>query len=309
MGVGIAPESRERLFQDFEQADASTTRHYGGTGLGLAITRRLAQLMDGEVGAHSTPGAGSHFWFMARLRHGQGLAPGAGSDDMATPTERVGEVADTQTQLRLRHGGARVLVAEDNEINRELALAWLEGIDLAVDTAEDGRQAVAMAQARVYDLVLMDMQMPYLDGPAATRAIRALPGWAQVPILALTANAFEDNRQTCAQAGMNDFIVKPVQVSALYDTLLKWLDVGAARGAGNSRAAAEGKAQPQPPAVQAVLNQLEHLLALSDAAAITLFEAHADDLQRALGPLCDLLAHQIRQFSFDRARETLRRLR
>ena len=313
-GVGIAPEALERLFEDFEQADASTTRHYGGTGLGLAITRRLAQLMDGEVGAHSTPGAGSRFWFTARLRPGQGLAAEAGSDDLPTASNGGVEVFDAQTLLRLRHGGARVLVAEDNDVNRELALAWLEGVDLAADTAEDGRQAVAMAQACVYDLVLMDMQMPYLDGPAATRAIRALPGWADVPILALTANAFDDNRQTCEQAGMNDFIVKPVQVSALHDTLLKWLDIGAAQKAA-SRAAPDDIAQagpppqPHPPAVKAVLNQLDHMLALSDAAAITLFESHEAALRGALGPPGDLLAQQIKQFAFDRARQTLRRLR
>ena len=308
-GVGIAPEPLRRLFQDFEQADASTTRQYGGTGLGLAITRRLAQLMDGDVGAQSTPGAGSRFWFTARLGRGQGPAPLARSVERTGAPEPAAAPADPQTRLRLRHGGARVLVAEDNEINRELALAWLEGIGLVVDTAEDGRRAVAMAKAHVYELVLMDMQMPYLDGPAATRVIRALPGWANVPIVALTANAFEDNRLACEQAGMNDFIVKPVQVSLLYETLLKWLDFGAAQRLAHSHAAAVAHTQPQATAVQALLDQLDQLLALSDAAALTLFEAHAAELRQALGAPGDLLAHQVRQFAFDRALETLRRLR
>ena len=308
-GLGIAPEPLRRLFQDFEQADASTTRQYGGTGLGLAITRRLAQLMDGEAGAESTPGVGSRFWFTALLSRGLGAAPVAPRPEWTGAAEGATEVTDAQTRIRLRHGGARVLVAEDNEVNRELALAWLEGIGLAVDTAEDGRQAVAMAKAQVYDLVLMDMQMPYLDGPAATRVIRALPGWANVPIVALTANAFEDNRHTCEQAGMNDFIVKPVQVSLLYDTLLKWFDVGAAQGAANGPGAPGGNVQPLAPTLRAVLDQLDQLLALSDVSALTLYEAHADELRLALGAPCDVLAHQVRQFAFERALETLRRLR
>ncbi len=311
-GVGIAPEPLRRLFQDFEQADASTTRQYGGTGLGLAITRRLAQLMDGEVGAQSTPGAGSRFWFTARLRRGQGqlaqlaLAPGVESRHDSEPAT---EAADALTQLRQRHGGARLLVAEDNEVNRELALAWLEGSGLVVDTAEDGRLAVAMAKAHVYDLVLMDMQMPHLDGPSATRVIRALPGWADVPIVALTANAFEDNRHTCEQAGMNDFIVKPVQVSLLYDTLLKWLDARTPHGGAPIHDEHVIPAQRQAQAVQPVLDRLDHLLALSDAAALTLFEAHAAELRQVFGAPGDLLAHQVRQFAFESALETLRRLR
>ena len=138
------------LFQAFEQADASTTRKYGGTGLGLAITRRLAELMGGEVGVESAPGRGSTFWFTARLARGHGIEP---------PAPAPGQT-DAETRLRLRHAGARLLLAEDNAINREVALELLHGVGLAVDTAEDGRQAVDMARARAYDLILMDVQMP-----------------------------------------------------------------------------------------------------------------------------------------------------
>ncbi|MFB9243034.1 PAS domain S-box protein [Massilia antarctica] len=213
-GIGIAPETIARLFQAFEQADTSTTRKYGGTGLGLAISRRLARLMGGEVGAESTLGAGSTFWFTARLQRGHGVMPVAPS--FADPSA-------AETRLRQQHGGARILLAEDNEINSEVALELLHAVDLSADIAVDGRQAVAMAQSANYDLILMDIQMPYMDGVEATRAIRALPEWKNTPIVALTADAFDENRRDCEEAGMNDFIVKPVEPVALYETLLKWL--------------------------------------------------------------------------------------
>jgi CheY-like chemotaxis protein len=203
-----------RLFQAFEQGDASIASRYGGTGLGLSITQRLAKLMGGQVGVESTPGSGSSFWFTARLQRGQGLVPDKSSGDAARGVEAT---------LRQCHAGARVLLAEDNEVNREIALALLQGIGFAVDTAVDGQEAVALAAAGTYDLALMDMQMPVMDGLVATRAIRALPGWASTPILALTANAFDEDKRACEEAGMNDFISKPMDIGDVYACLLKWL--------------------------------------------------------------------------------------
>ncbi|MEK8051078.1 ATP-binding protein [Ideonella sp. DXS22W] len=212
-GVGIAPEVLPRLFAAFEQGDASSTRRAGGTGLGLAITRKLAELMDGEAGASSQPGAGSTFWFTARLRR-----------DPAAASAPHAAHQDAAQAIRQRHAGARVLLAEDNAVNAEMAQALLEEAGLVVDVAGDGLSAVRMAQERAYRLVLMDVQMPGLDGMDACRVIRQRHAPAALPVIAMTANAFAEDKARCQAAGMDDFISKPVDPDSLYRLLLRWLD-------------------------------------------------------------------------------------
>ena len=212
-GIGIPPETLSRLFGAFEQADNSTTRKYGGTGLGLAITRRLAELMGGEAGVESVPGVGSTFWFTARLKKTSG-------EDSIAPTF----ITDAERQVRQRHQGRRLLIVDDEPINLEVAQLILEGSGLLVDTAKDGVEAVSMARETSYAAILMDMQMPNLDGLQATRQIRALPGNRNTLILAMTANAFNEDKARCLEAGMNDFLVKPFAPEQLFATLLKWLE-------------------------------------------------------------------------------------
>ena len=218
-GVGIAPETQARLFGPFEQADASASRPHQGPGLGLAITRRLAQAMGGDAGVLSHPGAGSTFWFSARLRRGA-RAP--------APAKPVFEVAPAQAELLRRYSGTEILLAEDNEVNREVARLLLGRAGLVVEAARDGREAVALARAKHYALVLMDVQMPHMDGLEATATIRELPGWKKIPIVAFTANALVEDRQRCIDAGMDEHLPKPVNPAGLYQCLLRCLTGAAA---------------------------------------------------------------------------------
>ncbi|QVL51147.1 MAG: PAS domain S-box protein [Thiocapsa sp.] len=240
-GVGLTPEQQGRLFQAFEQADTSTTRKYGGTGLGLAISRRLTELMGGRIGVESQLGHGSTFWVEIPFDPGRvgdtarGLAaPTRGKralvvDDLPeTFSGRPGygqrrlPLGEAESQLR-RRGHSRVLLVEDNQVNQDVAFELLESVGLEVDLAEDGQGALDKARAGHDDIILMDVQMPVMDGLTATRLIRALPAHGATAIVAMTANAFAEDRDACLAAGMNDHVVKPVDPESLYSALLRWL--------------------------------------------------------------------------------------
>ena len=211
-GPGIPQEQQSRIFSPFEQADCTTTRRYGGTGLGLAIAHRLAELMGGKTGLSSSPGDGSTFWFTALL--------GIGHSDAANLSLPITQ-DDAEHLLSTAYRSNQILLVEDNVINQEVALELLSAVGLQAELAVNGEKAVKMCTEKTYDLILMDMQMPIMDGVAATRAIRASGG--KQPILAMTANAFGEDRQRCLDAGMNDHIAKPVDPQNLYSVLIKWL--------------------------------------------------------------------------------------
>jgi CheY-like chemotaxis protein len=217
-GIGIPPEKLGRLFQRFSQADASTTRKYGGTGLGLAISKRLVELMGGTIGVESTVGQGSRFWFSVPLRPTQSRAP-TGTDATAPQDRMAAPPTPTGHALQVR-----VLLAEDNIVNQRVATRMLEKLGYRVDVAANGLEAVEAVKRAPYDLILMDCQMPEMDGYEATAAIRRAerPG-CRIPIVAMTAAAMPGDREQCLAAGMDDYLAKPVTSQVLAATLDVWL--------------------------------------------------------------------------------------
>ena len=343
-GIGLSQEQMGRLFKSFEQADSSTTRQYGGTGLGLAISKSLAEAMGGEVGVDSVLGQGSTFWFTARLGlscpqklasqlpidlHGSGVS----MVDVPKPQGNPGATALEAAMADL--ASARILLVEDNEINQLVACELLRGVGLVVDVAENGALGIQcihqrQAEGQPYDLVLMDMQMPVMDGLTASRLVRETYAADSLPMVAMTANAMQVDKQRCLAAGMNGFVSKPIHPEELWQALLSWikprpgLGQAAAPPAGASAAAA---ALPQQAQLLDALRQVPGLdvsqgLSLSNQNAalylsmLSRFVKSQDSamelIQQALaqadGDTAERLAHTLKGLAASLGAEPLRQL-
>ncbi len=301
-GMGIAADKQHFLFQPFSQLDSSTTRQFGGSGLGLSIVRMLAGLMGGEVGLGSTVGQGSRFWFKVRLERV--------AADVDTPL--VGRQAAPGTaakKLSFKQLTGKVLVVEDNPLNRKMIDAVLGKLGLSVSLLEDGKQAVEqLKMGERPDLVLMDIEMPVMDGRVATEQIRAweaMQGLPHLPIIALTADAFEEDRQHCLRVGMDDFLTKPLDIEALQYALARWLP-GFAPVEG---VVSQVSAVPDIGRIEIILTRLLPFLVQNKFDAVALFR----DLQLELAgtelasELSDA-AQALSEFHFTTTRERLLKL-
>jgi two-component system sensor histidine kinase/response regulator len=246
-GVGIPPEAQTRIFLPFEQVDPSSTRGHGGTGLGLSICRQLAQLMGGRVGVESAVGRGSLFWATARVGLSHEALGVAGPQSTLSQAEQL--FFSPERILRQHFGKSRILLVEDNEVNRLVASSQLALVGLEATEAHNGEEAVRLCEQQRFDLILMDLHMPVMDGQAATRAIRQLPGHAHTPIVALTADAFSEDRQRSLEAGMNDHLAKPITPDSFYPRILRWLSMQGT----SQRASTPPKAAVEPEPAPATL--------------------------------------------------------
>ncbi|MBF0425128.1 MAG: response regulator [Magnetococcales bacterium] len=221
-GIGMTQEQQENLFQDFFQADASSTRQYGGTGLGLAISRRLVELMGGTIRVESSPGKGSRFSFDLRLDK---PLPASASDTHRVPSDAPpsNDPVPSPSPLPVDLTGFHILLVEDNDINQQIAIELLEQVHARVTLAENGGEAVEAARKTLFDAILMDVHMPVMDGLSTTRLIRESVGLARVPIIAMTANVMPGDRARCLAAGMDDYIAKPIDPEALFQVLGRWV--------------------------------------------------------------------------------------
>ena len=291
-GIGLSPAQQEKLFKPFEQADNSTTRKYGGTGLGLAISRGLVELMGGQIGADSLLGQGSRFWAVLPL------APGRAPDERCALLPPSPQAVPDTDALRASHAGRHVLLAEDNPLNQEIARELLENVGLKVSIAQNGQEAVEMAGQADYDLILMDLSMPVMGGLEAATAIRALPTYSTCPILALTANAFAEDRQHCLEAGMNDHLAKPVTPTTLYQALARWMP---AQGAPTPHAETPADTPRPTPALRHFVAELGKLLDENDVRAGPLWREQGHQLEALAGPGAGQISQAIELFEFEEA--------
>jgi two-component system sensor histidine kinase/response regulator len=243
-GIGMSDKVLSGLFRSFQQADGSVTRNYGGTGLGLVISRRLVELMGGKVGVSSEPGKGSTFWFQLPLH--KGAAKSSGEIDMVD-----------EDSARERLVGKRILLVENNLFNQQVARELMENVGMVVLVANNGEEALDLLRQESFDSVLMDLQMPVMDGLEAVTHIRANPDWDALPVVAMTANVLEEERNRCLDAGMNDFIAKPVRPEMLYAVLVRWLSPGKLPGTTDSgKAVVPERKEPEDLVDFSVLEEL-----------------------------------------------------
>jgi signal transduction histidine kinase/CheY-like chemotaxis protein len=214
-GIGLSKEQIGKLFKSFSQADSSTTRKFGGTGLGLTISKRFVEMMNGTIWIESEPGEGSSFIFTAEFGHG----------NEAEITARSSQKDFDQESLKSIQG-ARILLVEDNDINQQVAQEMLENAGFVVDIAENGLIAIEAVEKKPYDLVLMDIQMPVMDGYEATKELRSKPQLKDLPILAMSASAMTQDLENANAVGMNDHVAKPIDLQQLFTALLKWITPG-----------------------------------------------------------------------------------
>jgi len=217
-GIGITPEQQEKLFQPFSQADNSTTREYGGTGLGLVISQKIVQMMDGEFWVESEQDVGSTFTFTVHLKKQQGSLSQIGSSDAQSKS--------THNEATARLHGAKILLVDDNDLNQEYIRELLDMIGITVETAFNGQEALNLLAKQDFDGVLMDCQMPVMDGYEATRQIRKQEKFKDLPVIAMTANAMKGDREKVLAVGMNDHIPKPFKIDVMFATLAKWIKPG-----------------------------------------------------------------------------------
>lgn len=211
-GIGMNTEAQSKLFQEFSQADTSITRQFGGTGLGLAISKQLVQMMDGDISVESEAGVGSTFNFTVKFGKMKLFSDQPIHEKTVITPERLNALQ-----------GSRILLVEDNKINQIVVLGMLESLDVIVDIATNGKEAVELAQTMLYDLILMDLQMPIMDGFEATKVIRMISEYKEVPIIALSAAVMQKDKELTSAVGMNEHLSKPIENDALLETLVRWI--------------------------------------------------------------------------------------
>ncbi|MEQ9558110.1 MAG: PAS-domain containing protein [Rhodospirillales bacterium] len=316
-GIGMSQDQIDKLFQPFTQADISTTRQFGGTGLGLAISHSLVTMMGGEIGVDSTAGKGSTFWFTVEVT----VLPTGQAINASLPQHL--QSADLSSQALARIAGMRVLLVEDNEINQQVAREILGHAGVAVDIAGNGKIAVEMVSITSYDMVLMDLQMPLMDGYEATRIIRADPRHKDLPIIAMTAHAMDSERAKCLAAGMNDHITKPIDPNRLYTVLATWTRrPGPAKSASKStppktRAANPAQKKAAAPAAPSSTEALpDTIQGINLTEARTMLRGNDAILRRLLGDfhakymdLADKIAAQLADGDLETATRTAHTLK